>query len=113
MAAISIINWHDCVIKKIVEIPEEDRLIFEVDYPVAWETGKYEVHYITFSGIYRYQIHEGPFSGPITITDFKIQEGPDAHGATSYQMDTNAGYRIIKCRDIVLTKGTLEGYYLL
>jgi hypothetical protein len=40
MTDISDINWHDSVIIKIIEIPTDSRLIFEVNYPIDWELHK-------------------------------------------------------------------------
>ena len=109
MTDISEINWHDSVIKRIIEIPLDSKLIFEVDYPIDWDAHKYEIYCIEFKDIYQYRIHEGPFAGQITILDFDIHKAADEYEATTYKMDTNAGYRVIKCKDIELKKGKFEG----
>jgi hypothetical protein len=109
MTDISDINWHDSVIIKIIEIPTDSRLIFEVNYPIDWELHKYEIHCIEFMDIYQYQIYEGPFAGAITILDLEIQEIADEYDAITYKMDTNAGYRTIKCKKFDLKKGRFEG----
>ena len=109
MIDISEINWHDSVIKKIIEIPTDNRLIFEVNYPIDWDAHKYEIYCIEFKDIYQYQIYEGPFAGQITILDFDIQEVADEYEAITYKMDTNAGYRVIKCKNIDLKKGKFKG----
>jgi hypothetical protein len=100
MTDISEINWHDSVILKVIEIPKDEIIIFEVNYTENWEYGIYDTYCLEFINTYNYQIHEGPFSGSITILDFKIEEKQDDYGATTYRIETNAGYRIIKCKDI-------------
>ena len=55
------IFWHDSVIKKVIELPEKDAVLFEIDYPVNWGKDEYEVHTLAFSGVRGYEIHEGPF----------------------------------------------------
>ena len=30
-------EWHDSKILSVIELPEKDRLIFNVEYPVDWE----------------------------------------------------------------------------
>jgi hypothetical protein len=63
------IHWHDSLIKKVIEIPSEERLLFEVDYPVDWEIQIWEPHTIEFEDLYTYEIHEGPLAGSPTILD--------------------------------------------
>jgi len=109
MKNISRIHWHDSVILRVIEIPKGEKLLFEVDYPVDWEAGKYEIHVIEFSGIYTYQINEGPFSGAITILDLTILESEDQYGASTLRMETNAGYRTIKCKNVELVEGNYKG----
>ena len=63
------IHWHDSVIRKVVELPAEEKLLIEVDYPVDWENQKWEPHIIEFANLHTYEIHEGPFAGSPTILD--------------------------------------------
>lgn len=104
----SMIHWHDSVIKRVVELPSEDRLLFEVDYPIDWENQKWEMHIIEFADLSKYEIHEGAFAGPTTIlnaTKLDIEE----HGNSTFKINTNAGYRIIKCKRISIIKGRIFG----
>ena len=96
------------MIKKVVEIPSEERLLFEVDYPVDWENQKWEVYTIGFEDVFIYEIHEGPFAGSPTILD-TTEIDKDNNGISTFKLDTNAGYRIIKCRDISIIKGKIFG----
>ncbi|MFC1859581.1 hypothetical protein ACFL9U_16360 [Thermodesulfobacteriota bacterium] len=109
------IHWHDLAIKKVVELPSEERLLFEVDYPVDWENLKWEPHAIKwephtieFDDLYTYEIHEGPFVGSPTILG-ATKLGIDEHGNITIKLDTNAGYRIIKCKKILITEEKIYG----
>ena len=97
------IHWHDSLIKKVIELPSEERLLFEVDYPVDWINQKWEPHTIGFENLYTYEIHEGPFAGSPTILDL-IKLDTDEYGNITFKLDTNAGYRIIKCKEISITR---------
>jgi len=102
------IHWHDSVIKKVVELPSEERLLFEVDYPVDWENQKWELHTIEFADLHTYEIHEGPFVGSPTILD-AAKSDVDEYGNSTFKLDTNAGYRIIICKKISITEGKIHG----
>ena len=102
------IHWHDSLIKKVIEIPSKEMLLFEVDYPVDWEKQKWEPHTIEFRDLYTYEIHEGPFAGSPTILD-ATKLAIDEYGYITLKLDTNAGYRIIKCKEITITKGKFWG----
>ena len=44
--AIDHIHWHDSTLRKVVELPAAERLLFEVDYPVNWgEWGVFTSHH--------------------------------------------------------------------
>ena len=98
------IHWHDSVILRVIEIPSEARLLFEVDYPMDWENQKWEAHTIGFEDLFTYQIHEGPFAGSPTILE-ATKLSMDAYGNTTLRLDTTAGYRIIKFKVISITRG--------
>jgi hypothetical protein len=102
------IHWHDSVIKKVVELPSEERLLFEVDYPVDWEANIWQPHIIEFKNLHTYEIHEGPFSGSPTILGAE-QLGTDEYGNSALKIDTNAGYRILRFNGISVTKGIIFG----
>lgn len=105
---INTIHWHDSVILKVIELPSEDRLIFEVDYPVDWENNKWSPHTIEFHGLHIYEIHEGPFVGSPTILDATELE-TDKYGNKTLKIDTNAGYRVVKYKDISIAEGRVTG----
>ena len=102
------IHWHDSVIRKVVELPAEEKLLIEVDYPVDWENQKWEPHIIEFANLHTYEIHEGPFAGSPTILD-ATKSDIDKYGNSTFRLETNAGFRIVKCKEISIIKGKFRG----
>ena len=98
------IHWHDCGISRVVEIPADARLVFEVDYPVDWERNEFAPHRITFDDLSSHEVHEGPFHGSKTILGTTISEA-DEHGTRQVRIETNAGYRLIRCKRWTLSRG--------
>ena len=94
------IHWHDSKIKRVIELPEQDMLLLDIDYPVDWESDKYEPHRVTFVDVYVYEIHEGPIVGAPTLRS--AEEQPAENGTRKIRLDTTAGYRIIRCRQIAI-----------
>ncbi len=94
------IHFHDSCLLKIIEDTESDELHFEVDYPTDWEKSIFDKRTITFTDVLHYQVHEGPFSGPPTILD--VTEVGEENNRKLIRIDTNAGYRLLACKDIVL-----------
>jgi hypothetical protein len=105
------IHWHDCVIKRVVELPAEDRLLFEVDYPVDWDNQLWELRTIVFGDVYTYEIHEGPFAGSPTILD-ATAIATDQQGVCVIKVETNAGYRMVKCMNVSLSEDKICCYGL-
>lgn len=99
------IHWHDSQIRKVIEIPGAEQLIFEVDYPVDWKQNQFEPHSISFDKVCAYEIHEGPIAGAPTILDALLLE-VDSHAVYTLRIDTNAGHRIVRCMQVTLSKGT-------
>lgn len=102
------IYWHDSVLRKVVEIPALGKLFFEVDYPVDWENNEFSPHTIKFAEVCSYEIHEGPFQGALTILDASSSEA-DQFGTRTIRVETNAGFRIVRCKSIVLEPGAIPG----
>ena len=97
------IHWHDCKIRKVIELPASERLLFEVDYPVDWEESDFQPHTIVFDEVFTYEIHEGPFTGsPTILSASETNHGPE--GELVVRLETSAGYRVIRCRSILLQK---------
>ena len=85
------IHFHDSVIHRVSENPEEDSLSFEVDYPVDWENEVYERKIIKFSNVLNYLVNECPFAGKPTILDWSIVGNENDRDIV--RLETNAGYR--------------------
>ena len=102
------ICWRDTVILKVLEIPSEEKLLFEVDYPVDWDNQKWEMRIIEFKSLKRHEIHEGSFSGAPTIlqADFLSK---DEFGFYLLRIETNAGHRLVQCKGISIFKGKIVG----
>ena len=95
------IFWHDCKIRRVIEIPAEDRILIEVDYPIDWDHNRFEPRVISFSGVRRYEIREGAFVGAPTI--LKASAIPScSFGFSTIRIGTNAGERLIECEGIEL-----------
>ncbi len=94
--------WHDCVIVRVVERPTES-VAFHVDYPEDWENDRYVEKTIVFRDVFSYQIHEGPFDGPITI--LSATESAGHNGSRSIRLDTNAGFRELRFKTLELVGG--------
>ena len=102
---LSEIHFHDCEIRRVVELPEADELLFEIFYPTDWENNMFEPRTLAFVDVLNYEVHEGPFSGAPTILDVVVQE----HGAprSLLRVETNAGYRSLRCGSVELRPSQL------
>jgi hypothetical protein len=96
------IFWHDSVTVKVVRSPESV-VAFHVEYPEDWQNEVYVEKTIVFSEVSKYENHEGPFSGSVTI--LAATEEVDGDQRRLVRLDTNAGYREIRCMDIDLRDG--------
>ena len=50
MEEINNIHWHDCELESVIEIPSEDKLIFNVQYSEDWEQNIFVPKSIIFEG---------------------------------------------------------------
>ncbi|MCK6547369.1 hypothetical protein L6R52_16085 [Myxococcota bacterium] len=91
--------WHDVVILEVDFDPEGAVLRLRVDYPVNWEQGRYELRDIVFIGVQTYQQNEGQFAGCPTILSAAASLSEEA---LLIRLETNAGYRSIRCRSVEL-----------
>ena len=89
-------HWHDCHIKRVIEHTEKDIIIFEISHPSGEEYDS--CNEIVFKDFIDYEIHEGPFLGQPTILDV-IVINEDSNMA-AIKIETNAGYRLLKCFEI-------------
>jgi len=96
------IHWHDCRIVGVVERPTQI-VAFQVEYPDNWEQGLFKDKTILFRDIFTYEIHEGPFTGPITI--LSASETPGVDDSRRLRLETNAGYRELRFRTLELAAG--------
>lgn len=96
------VSWHDSVVVRVVESPTKI-VAFQVEYPEDWEREVYENKTILFRDIYCYEIHEGPFQGPITILSASEEPGP--HDTRCLRLETNAGYRLLQFKTLELAAG--------
>ena len=94
------IHWHDSRIQRVIELPAADKLLLDIDYPVDWATSRFEPHRVTFSDVYVYQIHEGPIAGAPTL--LSAEEEPAENETRNIRLDTTAGHRLIRCRQITI-----------
>jgi hypothetical protein len=87
------IDWHDCEIESVIEIPGKDVLIYNVLYPEDWENGIYVPKSIFFEGHHSHTVEEIPFFGNPTILEVSVVSQKDRF--TTIKLETNAGTRII------------------
>lgn len=95
------INWHDSTIRRVIETPGDGTVAFDVRYPVDWVNNVFDFRNILFKEIYAYEIHEGPFLGSPTILDASVSKA-DQYGVCTIRLDTNAGFRILRCKSLEL-----------
>lgn len=91
--------WHDCKIRRVIEIPTEDRVLIEVDYPVDWDNNRFEPRMISFSGVRRYEIRECAFVGAPTIIEAPATPSC-SFGFSTIRIGASAGERLIECEGI-------------
>ncbi len=100
------IFWHDSEVESVIEIPRNDVLIFNVQYPVNWEKNIFEPRSIVFEGCFSYEVSEIPFEGNPTILGASVlsevgspfQQG----GFFKVHIETNAGNRFVTAKKIKL-----------
>ena len=98
------IHFHDCVLLRVVEAPETDELIMDVEYPVDWDNELYEPRSIVFTEVLNYEVHEGPFQGAPTILDYSLISSDSA--GSRIRLETNAGYRLLTFREVGIRECT-------
>jgi hypothetical protein len=85
------IHFHDSILRRVIELPETDELLFEVDYPIDWENNVFAPRVIRFRDVLNYRVDEMPFSGGPTLLDAYDQGGVGSR--RSVVLQTNAGTR--------------------
>ncbi len=94
------IHFHDSWVESVLELPIKDQLVFNVQYPTDWENNKFEPKSIIFHGLVELEVKEIPFEGNPTILDaFVIAKDG---GYTTFKLETNAGYRLVKAKSVTL-----------
>lgn len=100
------IFWHDSEIESAVELPSENAVILNVQYPIDWEKNIFESRSIVFEDYFAYEVSEMPFDGNPTILSAEIlsevgspfQQG----GFFKVHIKTNAGNRFVIAKRIKL-----------
>ena len=100
------ITFHDSRLKRVVELPETDDLLMEVDYVTDWELSVYELRLIAFRDVLNYEVHEGPFAGCPVILE--VNEVGQEQGRSRLRIETNAGYRVLLCSKVELVLPDME-----
>lgn len=94
------IHWHDSVIESVIEPPEDDELIYNIQYPENWEQNIFAPKAITFSGYHSHQVKEMPFDGNSTILVVKLISEKD--GFSTIPLETNAGDRFVTAKRFII-----------
>ncbi len=92
------IHFHDCQLRRVIELCSTHDLLMEVDYPVDWENNLFEPRTIAFRDVLNYQIDEGPFFGAPTILD--VQDLGPVGSRRNLRIQTNAGVRTLLCANV-------------
>jgi len=100
------IHWHDSIIVRVVELPTVS-VAFQIEYPEDWERDIYVNKTVLIGEIFSYQIHEGPFVGPITILG--ATEATGADDSRLIRIETNAGYRELRFKTLDLLDEHVTG----
>ena len=97
------IHWHDCELKSVIEIPNKDMLIFNIQYPENWEENIFSPKSIVFEGYYYQKVDEIPFEGNPTILNATILDKElSKDGYIEIHIETNAENRFIIAKTIKL-----------
>ena len=93
---------HDSVILQVTENPLTDYLSFLIDWCNESGDGPYVKAVLIFKDVLNYEVHEGAFQGNPTILEVnEIGERVDYKVVRKkYQIETNAGFRSLYCKDI-------------
>lgn len=96
MEKLSEVHWHDSEIESVIEIPANDELIYNIQYPENWDQNIFVPKAVTFSGYHSHAIEEMPFEGNPTILAVSVvkEEG----GFTTIKLETNAGNRYVTAK---------------
>ena len=100
MNNINEIQWHDCELESVVEIPSKDMLIFNVQYPEDWKKNIFVSKGIFFEGYHSQVVNEIPFEGNPTILGASVVN--EEKGFTIIRLDTNAGHRLVTAKSIFI-----------
>lgn len=103
---------HDSVILEVIENTTNDTLDFIVDYPVDYNSNRFERKILRFYDYLNYQVQEMPFSSNPTILNFtdcekiKYQIGEGRNqidvNRTKIVLNTNAGKRVLEFEKVGL-----------
>ena len=96
------IYWHDCEIESAVEIPSQDMLALNVQYPENWEQNCFVPGAIIFSGYHPQEVHEMPFEGNPTILRASVEA--ENRGTTTVRIETNAGFRLVTAKTVSVSE---------
>lgn len=100
MESLNKIHWHDTVIESVIEIPANDQLIYNVQYPEDWGQNIFVPKAITFSDFHSHIIEEMPFEGNPTILGASIVD--EGGGFTKIKLETNAGNRFVIAKECTI-----------
>lgn len=96
MEGINSIHWHDCELESVIEVPNEDKLVMNVQYPENWDKNIFKPKSIIFEGYCAQEVSEIPFDGNPTILSASVVS--EENGFTILRLETNAGYRVVKAK---------------
>ena len=98
--ALNNIHWHDCEIESVIEMPNKDTLVINVQYPENWENNEFAQKGIIFEGYHSQEVNEMPFEGNPTILDASIES--EENEFTTINLETNAGYRLVTAKSVTV-----------
>ena len=96
------IHFHDAQIFKVIEDTQQNTLTMEVEYPVDWESNKFERRQLIFEDALDYTIVEIPFQGAPTILGVKVITSEGCR--KRIRLETNAGARELSFSAVRLEK---------
>lgn len=103
------IHFHDARLRRVIELPETDDILFEVDYPIDWENNIFAPRVIRFRDVLNYRVDEMPFSGAPTLLDAYDQGCVGSR--RSVVLQTNSGTRslLFGSVDLLTPEDALNG----
>lgn len=97
------INWTDCELASLVEIPADDRLILNVAHAERAQAHEGTRSAIIFNGFHAIEVNESPGQGLPRMVDAEVVAW--GGGYFTLRIETTMGFRVVSARTVRLVPG--------